>query len=324
MAAAKTALFSRPISGGVRSIESQDITTGDRYFVDSGKTSTGGDTVGHGDSPDRPFLTWDYAIGQTTENNGDIIYLMPGHAETLSAALDVVLDKDGVKTQGLGWGRSVPTFTITTGAVEAPISWTADDNIVDGIRIVGGNIGGSNETIRIEGTIGNVLSNTTFYSTATKELGIGAGLGVIVLDDSATAVLDLSFINVKHYGGAGNDESFLAVNDGSQGTTFVFFEGCDIYGTFADDAIQADAGTNVNTLWFIDDCRLINAGGNNIVATMDTAAVWYISDTEVYGSHTTTKPLVGVNASYLNNVWSCEPGAAGGTALISTVTNWGA
>ncbi len=113
MAASKTALFVRKQSGGMFSIVDESMTTGDIYWVDSG-SSTGGDTVGHGDNPDKPFLTIDYAVGQCTASNGDRIYVMPGHAEVVSAAADLALDVVGITIIGIGDGASTPTVTLNT------------------------------------------------------------------------------------------------------------------------------------------------------------------------------------------------------------------
>ena len=66
----KTAMFSRRQPGGVVNIESQDITTGDRWFVHSG---TGTDGAGYGQNPDAPCATIDYAIGLCTASQGDVI-----------------------------------------------------------------------------------------------------------------------------------------------------------------------------------------------------------------------------------------------------------
>lgn len=116
-------------------ITDETVTTGDRWFVDSG-SAVAADSVGAGTSPDSPFLTWDYAVGIATANNGDTIYLMPGHAETITAAGGVTLDKAGIRTIGIGEGSDRPTFTFTT-ANGASILITAASNVVKNIIAVG-------------------------------------------------------------------------------------------------------------------------------------------------------------------------------------------
>lgn len=61
-----------------------------------------------------PFSTLDYAIGQCTGGRGDIIFIKPGHAETISSATALALDVAGVAIVGLGLGTNRPTFTLDT------------------------------------------------------------------------------------------------------------------------------------------------------------------------------------------------------------------
>lgn len=61
-----------------------------------------------------PFATLDYAVGQCTANRGDVIFVKPGHAETISSATALALDVAGVAIIGLGSGNLRPTFTLDT------------------------------------------------------------------------------------------------------------------------------------------------------------------------------------------------------------------
>ena len=71
---AKTELFVRKQSGGMFTVVNEAMTTGNIYFVDSGKTTTGGDSAGFGANPDAPFLTLDYIASLVTANNGDTVF----------------------------------------------------------------------------------------------------------------------------------------------------------------------------------------------------------------------------------------------------------
>ena len=112
---AKSELFVRKTSGGVYVVNNESVTTGNIYFVDSG-SSTGGTSAGYGTSPDAPFTTIDSAINQTTANNGDIIYVMPGHSETLTGASAITCDVAGVSIIGMGRGSDRPTLLLDAGA----------------------------------------------------------------------------------------------------------------------------------------------------------------------------------------------------------------
>ncbi|KKN00071.1 hypothetical protein LCGC14_1141530 [marine sediment metagenome] len=125
----KTALFSRKQSGGMFSIEDQSITTGARWFVHSG---TGTDAAGYGQNPIAPCATIDYAIGLATASQADIIFVMPGHNETITAATSLVIDKIGLSIIGLGRGANRPTldFDHIDGSIEMDAASCRLSNII--------------------------------------------------------------------------------------------------------------------------------------------------------------------------------------------------
>lgn len=129
---ARTALFSRHQPGGVFTVDDLAEHPGDIFFVGSA-VSGATDGAGYGKNPDRPFATLDYAIGQCTASQGDVIYLLPGHVETTTA---IALDVAGVKIIGLGWGRLRPTLTANTTAGSL-LAVTAANCEIRNIRFVG-------------------------------------------------------------------------------------------------------------------------------------------------------------------------------------------
>jgi hypothetical protein len=108
-----SSLFSRRQAGGIYTIAGIDQVPGDVFFVDSAATNAG-DTTSHGRSPDKPFATLAYAFSSDLVDSGDVVYVMPGHAETVNAAGDITMDIAGVTVVGLGRGSSRPTFTYAT------------------------------------------------------------------------------------------------------------------------------------------------------------------------------------------------------------------
>lgn len=62
----------------------------------------------------RPFATLLYALQQCNHNTGDIIFIKPGHVETLSNATALIMATAGVSVIGLGSGTSRPTFIMDT------------------------------------------------------------------------------------------------------------------------------------------------------------------------------------------------------------------
>ncbi len=104
------------------------LTTGNAFYVHSG---TGSNSYS-GRRTSTPVATIDYAVGLCTASKGDVIFVMPGHAENISAATSLLLDVAGVKVIGLGEGRNRPvlTYTATAGTVEMDAANCSIENIV--------------------------------------------------------------------------------------------------------------------------------------------------------------------------------------------------
>lgn len=104
-----------------------NVYTGNVFFVDSGA----GTDAGTNGTKDLPFATIDYAIGKCTASNGDVIFVMPGHAETVTAAIAV--DVAGISIIGIGNGDNRPSLTLTASAAPC-FTVSADDVKIHNIR----------------------------------------------------------------------------------------------------------------------------------------------------------------------------------------------
>ncbi len=125
----RTALFSQHQPGGVFTIADLTDHPGNIWFVDRGHAAAA-DSAGAGKNPDAPFSTIDYAIGQCTASNGDVIYVMPGHTESITAAAGIAADVAGISIIGLGVGATRPTVTIAS--TDNAGTWTVS---ADNVRI---------------------------------------------------------------------------------------------------------------------------------------------------------------------------------------------
>lgn len=93
--------------------------TGRIYFVGNAAVYVPGgvagvDAAGHGDSPQHPFASMDYANGQCAANRGDTVYVLPGHVEDVTAAAGLDLDVAGVTFLFLGDGATRATIRFGT------------------------------------------------------------------------------------------------------------------------------------------------------------------------------------------------------------------
>lgn len=96
--------------GGPFSVVDFSDLQGEVFYVGSAAVFqgvAGVDATGYGRSPTAPFATIDYAVGQCTANQGDVIYVLPGHNEGLGNA-QIDIDVAGVSVIGLGRGAKTP------------------------------------------------------------------------------------------------------------------------------------------------------------------------------------------------------------------------
>lgn len=82
-----------------------------------------------------PMSTIAGALAQCVADRGDIIFLMPGHAETVSAASGLTISKAGVTIVGLGFGTKRAKITLGT-ANTATIAVTADNVAIKNVLLV--------------------------------------------------------------------------------------------------------------------------------------------------------------------------------------------
>ncbi len=106
--------FGMPLIGGTGPFGV--TTTGNVFFVNS---VTGRDQKpdgsGQGTTTGQPFKTIGYAVAQATANNGDVIYVMPLHTETVTAT-SINMSVAGVTVIGLGNRNTRPRLSYNATA----------------------------------------------------------------------------------------------------------------------------------------------------------------------------------------------------------------
>lgn len=176
---AYTPLFSRHQPGGVYTIAGIDSVPGKAWFVDASATLAG-NAAGKGRNPNTPFSTLAYAFSSDSVAAGDVVYLMPGHTESIAAAGGITMDIAGVRVVGLGDGAKRPTFTWTA----ADATWLitaascAVDNIlclvssaidvVQGILVTAADTTITNPEIREGGATMQFVDFLTFHTGAAR------------------------------------------------------------------------------------------------------------------------------------------------------------
>ncbi len=136
-----------------------------------------------GPDPDgriRYAATIDAAIGLCTANAGDIIYVLPGHTEAVTAT-SINCDIAGVSIIGLGSGSLKPTLTF--GATDSAINITAANCTWQNFRLTAGV--GDVVTAFLHATAAQNTQylNLEFYATSTFNFINGFTLGAANISD---------------------------------------------------------------------------------------------------------------------------------------------
>lgn len=108
-----------------------------------------------------------------TANKGDVIFLLPGHAETITAAAGSGVTVAGVTIIGTGNGAKRPTFTFTT-AVGASFDVTAANVVIQNVVFT---CGIDNQTAMVNVTGADVSFLDCRFDTNSGT--VGAALGIL-------------------------------------------------------------------------------------------------------------------------------------------------
>lgn len=109
----------------IRGIPLQQSQPGEVFFVNNSSVVASGGIGGSNGNKgtyQQPFSTIQYAKSLCVANRGDIIFVLPGHSETISTAAILTLDKAGVAIVGLGSGSLRPRLTFTAAAANIPVT----------------------------------------------------------------------------------------------------------------------------------------------------------------------------------------------------------
>jgi hypothetical protein len=300
----RNSLFSRQQPGGFWVVSRIEDQPGDIWFVDSGQTTTGADSAGYGRNPDQPFLTLDYAIALTTASNGDTIYVMPGHTETLGADSAVDIDVAGLTIIGLGKGAARPTFTAS--AIAGDFKLAAASTHIENLLFLSG----------VDATTGMVEVSAADCSIVNCEFRDSVDQAtdcLMVLDGSDRLLIDGCTFTMAAAAGA---NSAIAIGSSDD----VEIKNCSIYGNFAVGAI--DLRTAASNRINIHDCKIWteNAADIAIVDTITASTGWigpnlYIMLQDNAANITTA--VTGATFHMMDPVYICN--LAGEKAMLS---NW--
>ena len=216
----------------------------------------------------KPFETIDYAIGRCKANRGDVIYVMPGHSETVNSAGFIALDVAGVSIIGLGKGDLRPLLTSNgSTAATANMTITAADTSIANLRFVGDDAGDDQVNLLLITADDVEVAHCDFRGGTTEPLNY-VTIGAADADSDRFLVHDCNFF-AKSGGVVDNAIEVLFDMAGGAIKNNKFFS------EFDEAAIFLPAGANA--------CTDLEISGNEITMTLATIPAVDISGSAVTG-----------------------------------------
>jgi hypothetical protein len=282
--------------------------TGKPWFVGNSSVRpfggvAGSDTTGAGTSPQNPFATIDYAIGKTTASRGDVIFVLPGHSETVTSA--ITMDMIGVGVVGIPMGNKLPKV-IVNGAVDlitmtAASSWIANLDfaiVTTDAATAFVNVGAANCAIR----------NIT---------GVGSSGTENVVDciTIASGANDLLIDGVRFFNTTVAVNSFLSIEAAVARLV------CKNFFAFGDVATAGVIDAATATQIWIDNMKIGVVGTSKPAATLDSNPSGFVSNSYFSGTVTTlaTNAALGTGLRLFNVLVLEETGGAAQGAPIPAV-----
>lgn len=284
----------------IRGVPLQQAQPGKVFWVSNATTLQVGEKGGSDGNKGTfiaPFGTLDYAVGQCTANRGDVIFVKPGHAETISTATALALDVAGIAIVGLGVGSNRPTFTLDT-ATSATIGVSA-----------------ANITVKNCIFTANFADIVAVFTTTTAKNFALDGCYI-----KATAT-NMNFLNVVDTNATSNDTDGLYIDackwiEPDLATLgFVKMDGTNADITFTNNICVLGVNNNVASFFAIATGKVITSAnvGNNLLYRLNT-------DTATGGAMITTDGSTNSGMIYRNFVQTAD---TAGEVLVTASSGFG-
>lgn len=229
----------------------------------------------------KPFSTIAYAIARCVANRGDIIFVAPGHAETISGAAGIDMNVAGVAVIGLGVGSLMPTLTLSATASTFRMSaanttlmntrWVpSTSDVVAGIVVIATNCTIINMVTPDAGATNEILTSIKATST-TNNNADGIWIEGCRAFATSTALLEFFEWNAHINGLVLKDN--VIVNEGTQaGALAAGATGKNLLNAYIGyNKMSTKTPTAVNTLIDSDSTASTGVAENNNCGHADTS-----------------------------------------------------
>ena len=282
-------------------------STGSYFFVDS----TTGNSGNTGDTPTDALATIDQAINKCTASKGDVIIVMPGHAETIADATTLVPDVAGITIVGLGNATDQPEITFS--ATGSQIIVTGASTVLRNLRFVAG-ISAIDIGVNVDANNVTIEGCTFTFSTTAYDFVIGVDIDAYDYCTVRNCVFDAETATAGALSGVQLDDANNCIIDGN------YFSG-----DFSDSAIANPAADALGTKVLITNNYIYNddtASASNGIQLQN--AYTGLIARNVIGSLQATNVFDAIDAGSCLNVenYACnavdEVGILAGSSTAST------
>lgn len=290
------ASFGMPVFPGARR-----AYTGTAFFV-CNRTNANGSDGNSGLKPSEPLSTLAKAITLVTANADDVIFVMAGHAENISAAGTVTCATAGFSIVGLGNNRNRPTFTWTA---------TAGTWLVSAANVSHENLVFIGEGIDAVTTMFGVTASDCSFTECEFQIGKTSFVPLLGITITGAISRFKFYRNFVHGLAVANCTNFIQIVGGGDGHEFV---GNYIKGNFTTSLGAINNITTLCTNILVHQNTLINATASATkVAVFLTGTTGALTDNRI-GIGSGTAPFTADAAHWSGN-WSAAAVATNGTLV---------
>lgn len=289
------AIGSMNIPGSVTAKNFLGASYGSTFYVSSGSGSSSNDGL----SVSAPKATLAQALALCTANAGDRVYLLPGHAETITGAAGITVSVAGVSIFGLGNGTLRPTISYSTS--------TAAQMVVSGANVTFDGVVFDLTGITAIVAAISVTGADVKFNACDFILSTGTNAPVLGILTAATATR-LVVEGCRFYGPAVSTATVTACIQHEVGVDYI------IRGNyFAGKMTQAILNVATVLRGLIDGNRFV-IGTGTVAITMAAASTPFITNNRL-NVPSGTAPIVAAAGFVCANAYSAAAGVTAGTAV---------
>lgn len=258
-----------------------------------------GGSDGNTGSFESPYATLQFAISQCVAGRGDVIFVKPGHAETIGAAAGLNLNVAGVAIIGLGSGLNRPSLTFGT-ATTAQLTVTAAQMSLVNFVLDGTGLDAIVSPLSVSAADFQLLGCDVRTGNATNQVGVfltttAAADRLIVDSNSFHATSDAGTTNILQ----------LIGGDGIQITNNQFV-----------GAYTTSLGAINNITTAMTGCLIAGNTIVNLTASSTKAIVLVSGSTGTIRGNTLgilsgTAPITAAGAYWMGNYYAATAGSIG-------------